>query len=229
MANKILDVSYFMRISIKIQTKGFRPMDLYFNPLSCSLASRIALYESELPAAFIHVDPKTKLLPDGTSYLSINPRGQVPCIRTDDGEVLTENVAILEYIADLKPEAGLAPAPGLRHRMRRWLAYVNSELHVGAFSALLSSTAAAEAKSYAAARAKSALAHVDRHLEAREWLADSYSVADIYLAVVSNWLQAAGMSLSDYPNVKALRARVLARPAAARAFEEELSLYRAAA
>ena len=204
-------------------------MELFFSPLSCSLASRITMYEAGLPATFTRVDGKTKTTADGRNYLDINPRGQVPCIKTKEGEYLTENVSVLEYLADLAPNAKLAPSGIERTRMRKWLGFVNSELHVGALGAILSRTAPAEAKSYAMERANKALAHVDAYLAGRQWLTEAYSVADIYLAVVANWLQATPIKLEEFPNIAALQKRVFARPAAAKALGEELELYRAAA
>jgi len=204
-------------------------MELFFSPLSCSLASRITMYEAGLPATFTRVDGKTKITADGRNYLEINPRGQVPALKIGDGEVLTENVSVLEYLADQAPKSGLAPLGIERTRMRKWLAFINSEIHVGAFSAIFSSTAPAEAKAYGVERAKKALMHVDKALEGRQWLTSSFSIADVYLAVVSNWLQATPIKLAEFPNVEALQKRVFSRPAAGKAVAEELALYRAAA
>ena len=202
-------------------------MDLYFSPLACSLASRIALYEAGLPANYVRV--KDKKTPDGDDFLDINARGQVPALRLDDGEVLTENVSVLEYIADLKPEARLAPEGRERVRMRKWLGLINSEVHVGALGPVLSPATPADAKAYAIERARKALGHIDAHLAGREWLTDSFTVADAYLATVSNWLQATPVSLTDFANVAAHQRRVFMRPAAGRAVAEEVALYRAAA
>ena len=204
-------------------------MELLFSPLSCSLASRITMYEAGIDAAYTRVDGKTKTTSDGRNYLDINPRGQVPAIRTNEGEILTENVSVLEYLADLAPKAGLAPTGIERTRMRKWLAFINSEVHVGAFSAIFSSAAPPEAKTYAIERVQKALAHVDRHLAGREWLTNSFSIADVYLSVVGNWLQATPIKLADFPNIAALQGRVFSRPAAGKAVAEELALYRAAA
>jgi len=204
-------------------------MELFFSPLSCALASRITMYEAGLPATYTRVDGKTKTTADGRNYLEINPRGQVPAIKTSDGEVLTENVSVLEFLADQSPKANLVPAGMERTRMRKWLGFVNSEIHVGAMTAILSSTAPEAAKTYAIERAQKALAHVDKFLAGREWLSASFSIADIYLAVVSNWLQATPIKLAEYPNVAALQKRVFSRPAAGKALAEELELYRAAA
>jgi glutathione S-transferase len=204
-------------------------MELFFSPLSCSLASRIALYEGGLPATFTRVNSKTQTTADGRNYLAINPRGQVPCVGIGDGEYLTENVSILEYLADLAPQAKLAPSGMERTRMRKWLGFVNSEIHVGAMSPILSRTAPDVAKSYAIERATKALAHADKHLSGREWLTETFTVADIYLAVVSNWLQATPIKLKDFLNIAAHQKRVFSRPAAAKALGEEVELYRAAA
>jgi glutathione S-transferase len=204
-------------------------MELFFSPLSCSMASRITMYEAGLPATYTRVDGKTKTTADGRNYLDINPRGQVPAIKTGEGEILTENVSVLEYIAEQAPKAGLVPTGIERTRMRKWLGFINSELHVSALGLMLSSRASDAAKADAAVRAKEALKHVDRHLAGREWLTSSFTVADIYLAVVSNWTQALPIKLDDYPNVLAHQKRVFSRPAAGKAVAEEMALYRAAA
>jgi glutathione S-transferase len=103
-------------------------MDVYFSPLSCSMASRIALYEANASARFIEVDPKTKRTLDGADFLAVNPLGLVPVIRTDDDEVLTENAAILQYIADGVPDAALAPSRGMaRSRLQQWLSFIGTE------------------------------------------------------------------------------------------------------
>src|SRR5215208_8432588 len=98
-------------------------MQLYFAPLACSMATRIALAEAAAEARFTAVDLKAKRTADGDDFLAINPMGQVPVLRTDDGDVITENAAILQYVADAFPDAGLAPASGLaRTRLQQWLA-----------------------------------------------------------------------------------------------------------
>lgn len=206
-------------------------MELFYSPLSCSLAPKIALREAGVDADFVRVKsagPDNKTTEAGEDYLAINPRGQVPALRLDDGEVLAENVAVLEYIADLKPETGLAPTGMERHRMRRWLAFVNSELHTSSLGLCFSSDATDDVKAFAVKRARRALAHVDRHLEGREWLTDAYSVADIYLAAVGNWTRAVAIDLAEYPNVKALQERVFARPAAAALVASDFEMYQAA-
>jgi glutathione S-transferase len=113
--------------------------------------------------------------------------------------------------------------------MRKWLGLINSELHVSALGHMFSSRASDDTKAFAAARAREAFAHIDKHLAGREWLTGSFTVADVYLAVVSNWTQSLPIRLADYPNVLAHQKRVFSRPAAAKAVAEEVALYRAAA
>lgn len=204
-------------------------MELFYSPLSCSLASRITLYEADLPADYVRVDGKTKTTSDGRNYLDINPRGQVPALKIEGGEVLTENVSVLQYLGELAPAAGLVPSSSIeRTRMRKWLGFINSELHVSALGLMFSSRASDATKADAAERARQALAHLDSHLAGRDWLTDGYTVADAYLAVVSNWTQALPVKLDAYPNVLAHQKRVFARPAARRAMTEEAALYQAA-
>ena len=125
-------------------------MDLYFSPLACSMATRIALYEAGADASYIEVDPKTKLVQkDGSDFRKVNPLGLVPTLRTDDGNVLTENAAILQYVADRFPNAGISASDGAeRSRLHQWLCFVGTELHKGLFVPLLSKDAPAEVKSY---------------------------------------------------------------------------------
>jgi glutathione S-transferase len=123
-------------------------MDLYFSPLACSMATRIALYEAGAPANYLEIDPKTKVvLKDGSDFVSVNPLGLVPTLRTDDGLVLTENAAILQYVADHFPQAGIATGPGIeRSRLHQWLCFIGTELHKGLFVPLLDKKAPPEAK-----------------------------------------------------------------------------------
>src|ERR1041385_9464883 len=113
-------------------------MDLYFSPLACSMATRIALYEIGANAGFIQVDTKSKRVEDGSDFLAVNGMGQVPVLRTDEGELLTENPAVLQYVADRFPAVGLAPQGGVaRHRLQQWLNFTTSELHKVVFVPLL--------------------------------------------------------------------------------------------
>jgi glutathione S-transferase len=135
--------------------------------------------------------------------------------------VLTENAAILGYLADthwpLDPEA--------RARRQQWIGFVNSELHTGAFSAILSPRTSEEVRAYALGKAAARFAHLDKVLAERDYLNGEYSVADGYLFVVLNWSRVRGPDLAGYPNLVAYRDRVAARPSAAQAFTEEMALY----
>ena len=204
-------------------------MELYFAPLACSLATRISLYEVGAPAAgtrYVQVDTRAKRLADGSDFYALNPLGQVPVLRTDDGELLTENSAVLQYVAERFPEARLAPE-GLmaRARLRECLGFIGTELHKAVFLPLLDAKAPDDAKSYAREKVSQRLGVIEKHLAGREWLLDAFSVADAYLATVLVWAGATNVSLAPWPSVQAYHARVLARPAAARAFAEERDLY----
>src|SRR5678816_4584178 len=112
-------------------------MQLYFAPLACSMATRIALYEAGADAQYIYRD-RNKRLPDGADFYQINPLGMVPTLRTDEGDLLTENGAILQYVAARFPGAHLAPTDGIaRARLQQWLSYIGTELHKAIFIPLL--------------------------------------------------------------------------------------------
>ncbi|MGA0606099.1 glutathione binding-like protein [Phenylobacterium sp. VNQ135] len=204
-------------------------MDVYYSPLACSLASRIALYEAGAEARFHRVDTKAGRTAEGEDYRAVNPKGLVPAIRTPDGEVLTENAAVLQYIADAYPEAGLAPQGFERYRLQQWLNFISSELHKFVFTPLLSPKFDDAAKAVAREAGAERFAHLDAHLAGREWILDRFSVADAYLAAVLNWAQAVRFDLDEYPAVIAYRDRLRARPAVARALGEEFAEYRLAA
>lgn len=202
-------------------------MDLYFAPLACSMATRIALYEAGANAQYIQRD-RNKRLPDGSDFNAINPLGMVPTLRTDDGEVLTENAAILQYVAEQFPGAKLAPASGIeRARLQKWLSFIGTELHKGIYMPLFASTAPADAKSYALSLAGARFAIVDKHLTGREFLLDRFSVADAYLFTVLNWTGATPLKLDDYPAIEDYIARLKQRPSVATALGEEFALYKA--
>lgn len=206
-------------------------MELYFSPLACSLASRITVYEAgaEGQVALTKVDTKTQKTADGADYRAINPKGMVPALRTAGGDILTENAAILPFIADQFPAANLAPASGLeRSRLAQWLSFIGSELHKTVFTPLLSPKANDGAKTYAREAAPARLAYLDAHLAGRDYLLDRFSVADAYLTAVLNWAQFVGVDLKTWPNLAAYYARVTSRPHVARAMKEEMGLFQAA-
>lgn len=207
-------------------------MDLYFSPMACSLATRISAYEAGADIRFLKVDTKArpKRVEDGTEFLTVNATGQVPVLRTDDGELIVENPVILQYVADRFPAAGLIPADGPeRRKVQSWLSFVASELHKGAFTALLNPKAPDGAKALAREIALERLAVLDAHLTGREFLAGRFSVADAYLFVILTWARYAALDLEPYPALSAYRDRLQARPSVARALGEEFTLFKAAA
>ena len=205
-------------------------MDLYFSPLACSLATRIAFYEAGKEANYLEVDPKTKVVQsDGSDFRVINPLGLVPTLRTEDGQVLTENAAILQYVADRFPEAGLGTSPGMeRSRLHQWLCFIGTELHKGLFVPLLDRKAPQEAKTYTLEKSLSRLDYLENHLKGREFLLDHFTVADAYLVTVINWTMATPpVELAKWPAVKAYYERLRSRPSIAKAVAEEFELYKA--
>ena len=205
-------------------------MDLYFSPLACSMATRIALYEANSDASFLEVDPKTKrVLQDNSDFRAVNPLGLVPTLRTDDGVVLTENAAILQYVAERYPDANISAKTGMeRSRLQQWLCFIGTELHKGLFVTQLDPKAPAEAKAYALQKNLSRLDYVNSHLENREFLLDHFSVADAYLFTVLNWTQAVpAIDLSKWPAIKAYADRIRQRPTVQKAAAEEFTLYKA--
>jgi glutathione S-transferase len=203
-------------------------MELYFSPLACSLATRIAFYEAGHEARYVQVDTKRKRLSSGGDFFAINPLGQVPVLRTDNGDLLFENTAILPYVADCFPAAKLAPASGVeRARLQQWLGFIGTELHKAVFVPMLDPDASEEIRRYAREKIALRMGLLQRHLSEREWLLDAFSVADIYLTVVLNWARYCGVDIGEWPAVLAYFKRASARPAVARAFQEEVALYRA--
>ncbi|HET6970339.1 MAG TPA: glutathione binding-like protein [Phenylobacterium sp.] len=203
-------------------------MDIFFSPLACSLASRIVIYETGDQATFQRVDTKARRTAAGGDYSKINPKGLVPALRTEDGEVLTENVAILQYLADRKPGAGLAPGGFARYRLQQWLSFISSELHKGVFTPLLSASYPPEAKAKAREEAPGWFAYLNDHLTGRDWLLEDFSVADAYLAAVLNWNRAVKFDFSAYPAITAYQDRLAARPAVGKALTEEFALFQPA-
>ena len=205
-------------------------MKLYFSPLACSMATRIALYEAGADARYLEVDPKSKkVLQDESDFFSVNPLGLVPTISTDDGLVLTENAAILQYVADRFPDAGIGSGAGIeRSRLQQWLCFIGTELHKGLFLPLLDRKAPAEMKGYVLEKYLSRLDVLNKHLEGREFLLDHFSVADAYLGTVLNWTMATPpIDLKKWPAINDYLSRFKTRPSVMKALAEEFELYKA--
>jgi glutathione S-transferase len=205
-------------------------MDLYFSPLACSLASRIALYEAEADAdaRFIEVDPKTKRTMTGDDYRAIYPLGLVPLIRFDDGSLLSENAAVLQYVAARYPGADLGGRDDLeRARLQQWLCFIGTELHKALFIPLFDQGLSEDAKARARDKSESRFAFLDNHLRGRDFLLDRFTVADAYLYTVLNWTGSTKVDLTPWPAIAAYHKRMQARPSIAKAFKEEFALYQA--
>lgn len=199
-------------------------MKLYFSPGACSLSPHLALREAGIDFNLVKVDLKSHTLAaDGSDFTAINPKGYVPVLELDDGTRLTEGPAIVQYIADLKPASGLAPAAGTlqRYRLQEWLGFINSEVHKG-FSPLFRPTTPDEYKSIARQALAQRLDYLAAHLAANDFLLGTqFTVADGYLFTILGWCQWVAIDLSQWPALEAFQARVAARPSvqAARAAE----------
>lgn len=203
-------------------------MDLYFLPLACSLATRIIVNEIGADCDYRQVDSATKRTTDGEDFLKVNPLGYVPVLRTDDGRLITENTAVLHYVARLKPAAGLAPTEEPdASALQEWLGFISTELHKGIFSPLFSRDAAEAVKAYALGKARSRFDHVNIRLKSRATLLDRFTIADAYLFTVLNWTQATPLKLADWPELVRYHRATAERPSVARALAAELPLYRA--
>jgi len=198
-------------------------MKLYYKSGACSLASHIALRELDLSFEAISVDLATKKTVSGGDFLQVTSKGQVPALELDNGGgVLTEGAAILQYIADLKPEAGLAPANGTleRYRLQEWLSYISGTLH-GNFSPLFNQAADAAAKDAARTILARKFDYVTTALQGRDYLLGQFNVADAYLYVVLGWAPRVGIDLARWPQLVAYRANISARPAVQAALKAE--------
>jgi glutathione S-transferase len=204
-------------------------MELYFSPMACSLASRIALYEAGADdARFIEVDPKTKRTLADKDYLQIYPLGLVPLIRLDDGSLLSENAAILQYIAARYPGAELAPRDDVeRARLQQWLCFIGTELHKGVFIPLFDQKAPDGTRSHTLKKSESRLKYLNHHLGGRDYLLDRCTVADAYLYTILNWTVPTRVDLTPWPAIKAYHERLQKRPSIAKALQEESALYQA--
>jgi glutathione S-transferase len=198
-------------------------MKLYYSPGACSLSPHIALAEAGLAHDLVKVDLATHRTADGTDYYAINGKGAVPVLELDDGQRLTEGPAIVQYIADRNPAAGLAPAAGTtdRYRLQEWLNFVTSELHKS-FSPLFDGKVPAEYKAMVKQRLGARFDWLSAQLEGRDYLMGGrFTVADGYLFTVLSWCRWVGIDLAQWPVLAAYVARVAARPAVRQAMQAE--------
>ncbi len=198
-------------------------MKLYYAPGACSLASHIALHETGLPFEIDKLNVPTKTTSSGEDFMRINPKGYVPAIKLDDGSILTEGAAILQYIADQNPDSGLAPKPDSmeRYRLQEWLTFIGTEIHK-TFSPLFNKTATEEVKSNARNLLIKRLGYVETQLANKPYLmGDHFTVADAYLFVVVSWSSHVDFNLAQFPRIKEYTARIAARPTVQAAMKAE--------
>lgn len=198
-------------------------MKLYYLTGACSLASAIALLEAGLKFELVKVDRKTHKAADGLDFNEVNPKGYVPALALDNGEVLTENVAVLQYIADRNPAAKLAPPAGTleRYRLMEWLSFISSEIHKS-FSPLFRAEAHEAVKEYARANLSKRLDYAERALGSKSYLmGEQFTVADAYLYVVLGWGAHVNVDIGRWPQLKRLHERVGARPRTIEALKSE--------
>jgi len=205
-------------------------LQLYFSPMACSLSSRIALMEAGIEARYhpVHLWTK-KVMADDSDFRSVSPKGAVPVLVLDNGERLTENAAVLQYIADLRPEKGLAPPAGHpdRYRLQEWLSFVGTEIH----KAFLFPTFWYKddaAKAAARERIGGSVAIAAEHLASRPFLVGGrFTVADAYLAWALMLLGRGGVDVAQWPPLLDYLARMQARPQVKAAVDTEMQLRKA--
>ena len=205
-------------------------MKLYYAPGVCSLSPHIVAREAGIPLELKKVDTKTKLIEGGGDYWKVNARGYVPALELDSGEILTEGPAIVQYLADQKPEAGLAPKWGTfeRYRVQEWLNFLTSEVHKQ-FSPLFKPNTPEDYKKIAKENLASRFDWLDKQLAGKDYLTGkAFTVADAYLFVLLNWTGFQNIDLNRWPNLAAFHRRVAARPKVQEALQAEGLLKKAA-
>ncbi|KJJ97907.1 glutathione S-transferase [Pseudomonas sp. 21] len=198
-------------------------MKLYFAPDACSLAPHIVLRELGLPFSLVRVNNQTKRTADGHDFYQINPKGYVAALQLEDGTVLTEGAAILQYLADLRPEAGLAPANGTlgRTQLQAQLNFIGSELHAG-MSPLFDGEIPDPVKDRLRAKLARRLDYLEQVLAANgHTFAGRFSIADAYLFTVLGWSEHLEVNLQAYPAIRRFRQEVGARPSVIQALQAE--------
>jgi glutathione S-transferase len=198
-------------------------MNLYYFPGACSLSPHIVLREAGLPFTLVKIDSKTKQTETGADFLAINSKGAVPALQLDDGRVLTEGPAVVQYLADLKPESGLAPRAGTfeRYQLMEILNYLTSEVHK-TFAPLFNPEASADMKQYSVTNLGKKFAWLSSFLGNRTFLMGStFTVADAYLFVLLSWTHFVKIDLGKWPVLTAYQAHIAQRPQVQQAMKAE--------
>jgi glutathione S-transferase len=198
-------------------------MKLYYSTGTCSLSPHIVLLEAGLPYTLEKIDFATKKTSTGIDYFTINSKGTVPALQLDDGRLLTEGPAIVQYLADQRPDAGLAPRVGTfeRYQLMEMLNYITSEVHKG-FSPLFNPKISADWKASALANLEKKFDWLSGFLENKTFLmGNGFTVADAYLFTVLSWTRPLKIDLARWPVLAAYQSRVAPRPAVQQALKEE--------
>jgi glutathione S-transferase len=198
-------------------------MKLYFAPGACSLSPHIVLEEAGIAVETEQVNNQEKKTKSGTDYWTINPKGQVPALQLDSGEMLTEGPVIVQYLADQKPGSGLVPPAGSieRYRVQEWLNFITSELHKS-FGPIFRPTTPDAYKTISKENLGKRFDWLDKQLAGKQYLmGDNFTVADAYLFTVLRWTGRIQIDLGKWPNLKAYVDRVAARPKVQAAMKAE--------
>ena len=198
-------------------------MKLYYAPGACSLSPHVVLREAGMTFDLDKVDLGEKKTSDDSDFTKISPLGYVPALQLDDGEVLTEGAAIVQYLADQAPAAKLMPEAGTtdRYKAQEWLTFISSELHKG-FSPLFNPALPDEMKNGVITRLETRFDYVEKQLAGKQYLmGDAFSVVDAYGFTILNWANFKDIDLSRWPNISAYMGRVAARPKVNEALKAE--------
>jgi len=199
-------------------------MKLYFSPGACSLSPHIVAHEAGIPLTLVKVDLQAKKVADGSDYWAVNAKGYIPALQLDNGELLTEGPAIVQYLADQKPEAKLIPAAGTfeRYRVLEMLGYLNSEIHK-TYSPLFRPTTHPDTRKEREEYLRRRYGLIEQRLAKHQpyLFGEQFTVADAYLFTVTNWKNFLKLDFSEFPNLLAFQDRVMARAAVKAAMTAE--------
>jgi len=199
-------------------------MKLYFSPGACSLSPHIVAHEAGIPLTLVKVDLQAKKVADGSDYWAVNAKGYIPALQLDNGELLTEGPAIVQYLADQKPEAKLIPAAGTfeRYRVLEMLGYLNSEIHK-TYTPLFRPTTHPDTRKEREEYLRKRYGLIEQRLAKHQpyLFGEQFTVADAYLFTVTNWKNFLKLDFSEFPNLLAFQDRVMARPAVKAAMTAE--------
>ncbi len=198
-------------------------MKLYYYPGACSMAVHIALHETGIPFELDKVDLAKHQTASGEDYYQINPKGYVPALKFDDGQVLTEDAVLLQYVADQKPAAGLAPKAGTmeRYRLMEWLNFISSEVHK-TLGALFNPKITPEWKDHQVVLFGRRCDFLSKALGSKPFLmGDQFTIADAYLFTILGWANLFKLDMSRWPALTEYAGRIAARPAVKEAMKAE--------